>query len=807
MNDLKFAFRQLLKHPGFTAVAVLTLALGIGATTAIVSVVKTAVFDPLPVQHPDRFVQLGGVSRELGWRAAINNPALRDVRQQTNLFARVAAYSDNDGLTLQGEEFPQPVAGVWVTPEFFGLLNVRPLLGRTFTADEGQPGKDDVLVISHRLWQRLFGGDPAIIGRTVRFRERPMTVVGVMPPHFSFPMARYDEYWRPAQHPDPAGNDWLANTRVIAEMRSEVETAQVQAFLDVLSQRQAKESPIAKYEFQCRDLREMFSTPEVHRSLGLLLGAIAFVLIIAAANVANLQLARTETRQQELAVRAALGAGRVRVFRQLLTESLLLAALGGATGLAVTAFGLDLLPKLIPTDLPRLKPIGLNASVLCIASGVTLATGLLFGLAPAWQGRRSNLSEVMKLGAATSTRDRGRVWFSRTLIVGQVALVLVLLAGAGLMVRSVIGLLRMNPIDAQNIVRVYPSSVAMLQRYFPTVWNPTDWERAVTALFAFFADAQQRIAAIPGVIATGVAFEGREAEVLTTPGSERIQLLNYWIGIEQADPLRAMQVPLKQGRWLDRSDVGEGARRVLVNETAARQLWPGEEALGQRFSAKEWGAKLTYEVVGVVGDLRDYTGHVAPQPTFYRALQKAMNIELAPSFLVVRSAVDPRTLYKPIGQALKAAGADPRMPNFYNLQEVLRAAMAGHRAVMLYLSIFAGVGLFLAAIGLYGVLAYSVARRTREIGIRMALGAQRADVMRLILSQGLVLVAVGGVIGITVALVTGRVLRAYLVGVSQTDPVTFIAVALLLAAVAMLACRLPARRAGRIDPMEALRYE
>src|SRR5437667_68764 len=331
MNDFKFAFRQLLKNPGFTAVAVLTLALGIGATTAIVSVVKTAVFDPLPVQHPERFVQLGVVHRELGWRAAINNPALRDVRQQTNLFARVAAYSDNDGLTLQGEEFPQPVAGVWVTPEFFGLLNVRPLLGRTFTADEGQPGKDDVLVISHRLWQRLFGGDPAIIGRTVRFRERPMTVVGVMPPHFSFPMARYDEYWRPAHLPDPAGNDWLANTRVIAEMRSEVETAQVQAFLDVLSQRQAKESQIAaEYEFQCRDLGEMFSKPEVRRTLGLLLGAIAFVLFIAAANVANLQLARTETRQQELAVRAALGAGRARVFRQLLSESLLLAVLGGA---------------------------------------------------------------------------------------------------------------------------------------------------------------------------------------------------------------------------------------------------------------------------------------------------------------------------------------------------------------------------------------------------------------------------------------------------------------------------------------------
>src|SRR5439155_16266428 len=245
LQDLHYAGRMLLKNPGFTAVAVLTLALGIGATTAIVSVVKTAVFDPLPVQHPDRLLQFGAVRKREGWWAAINNPALRDVRQQTNLFARVAAYSDNDGLTLQGEEFPQSVPGVWVTSEFFGLLDVRPLLGRTFTADEGQPGKDDVLVISHRLWQRLFGGDPAIIGRMVRFRERPMTVVGVMPPHFSFPTARYDEYWRPVQDPDPTGDDWLANTRVIAEMRPGVEAAQVQAFLDVVSERQAKESQIA----------------------------------------------------------------------------------------------------------------------------------------------------------------------------------------------------------------------------------------------------------------------------------------------------------------------------------------------------------------------------------------------------------------------------------------------------------------------------------------------------------------------------------------------------------------------------------
>src|SRR5437867_1315529 len=534
LNDLRYAFRQLLKNPGFTAVAVLTLALGIGATTAIVSVVKTAVFDPLPVRHPERLVQLGVVNKDLGgWNPQINRLALRDLRQQTNLFARLTAY-ELDGLTLPGEQFPQLVEGVWVTPEFFGLWNLRPLLGRTFTADEGQPGKDDVLVISHRLWQRQFGGDPAIIGRAVRFLQRPMTVVGVMPPHFSFPRAGF-EYWRPVQPPpDPVMDDFLPNTWVIAEMRRGVETLQVQAFLDVITRRQAQEFNRGRVSsiFQAHDLREMFSKPEVRRTLGLLLGAIAFVLFIAVANVANLQLARTETRQQELAVRAALGAGRAREFRQLLTESLLLAVLGGAAGLAVTALGLDLLQKLIPTDLPRLKPIALNAGVLSIASAVTLATGLLCGLVPAWQGRGSNLSEVLKLGAATSTRDRGRGRFSRALIVGQVALALVLLAAAGLMVRSVIGLLRVHPgYDPHYAVHINAGGLFV---GWPNLGGPGN---TLDARFARFADAQRRIAAIPGVIANGYSFKGRgETEVSTTPGSVPMRLTTEWIGVEQADP-------------------------------------------------------------------------------------------------------------------------------------------------------------------------------------------------------------------------------------------------------------------------------
>ncbi|HYV32252.1 MAG TPA: FtsX-like permease family protein, partial [Candidatus Binatia bacterium] len=350
-----------------------------------------------------------------------------------------------------------------------------------------------------------------------------------------------------------------------------------------------------------------------------------------------------------------------------------------------------------------------------------------------------------------------------------------------------------------------------------------DIEKGIAARFAFLADAQQRIAAIPGVIAEGVAIEGREMESWTTPDSPRIRMKKCWIGVEQADPLRVLRVPLKQGRWLNRSDVGEGARRVVVNETAARQLWPGEDALGKRFWQreepafwlKEWEAEVAHEVVGVVADMLEYTGkeavvaryHETSRPMFYRALEKAPGIEIAEPSLIVRAAASPATLYKPIGQALKAAYAGQGNPAFFNLQEVLRGGMAGHRTVMLYLSIFAGVGLFLAAIGLYGVLAYSVARRTREIGIRMALGAQIADVLRLILGQGLALVAVGGVIGIITALAAGRVLRAYLFGVSSTDPVTFIAVALLLAVVALFACWLPTRRATRVNPMEALRYE
>lgn len=806
-QNIKYGLRMLRKHPGFTAIVVVTLALGIGATTATVSVVKIAVFDPLPVSDPDRFLELGFVDKERGWSAGVYSSVLRDMQLQANLFAHVAAYQ-LDELTLSGEDLPRPVPGVWASTEFFRLWKVRPLLGRTFTPDEGQPGKDDVFVISHRLWQREFGGDPDIVGRTVFFRERAMSVVGVMPPHFSFPNAHY-EYWRPVENPDPAQYPILQhgpNLRVIAETRPGVEAAEVQAYLDVLTNRQRQEqAPMSSTSvLQARELRKRFIAPELSRMIGLLLGASVFVLLIASSNIANLQSARMETRQQELATRVALGAGCARLFCQLLTESLLLAVLGGTAGLIVSAFGLDLLQELIPTNLPRLKPITLDKDALGIASGVTLSAGLLVGLVPALRAWRSSLSEVLKQGQVTGTRDRRRRRLSQALIAGQIALAVVLLVGAGLMMRSVIELLRVNPgLDPKQVVRIFPKTYELRRRSYDP--DPS-LDRATEAEFAFYADARQRIAAIPGVTDAGVAIEGGEVEASVIPGSPPTLLRKYWVGVEEANPLRVLRVPLKQGRWLDRSDTAGG---VLVNETAAGRLWPGQAAVGKIFRAKEWFKDVAYEVIGVVGDTHDYSKHVAPLPTFYQAMEKARRpgVIQGAKYLVVRTAVDPVTLYRPIGQTLIAAGADLKMPAFYNMREDLWNKMARHHALLLYLSIFAGVGLFLATFGLYGVLAYSVARRIREIGVRMALGAQTGDVMRLILRQGLVLVILGSTLGVIVTLATGRVLRAYLFGVSSVDPLTIIAVVLLLAGVALFACWTPARRAARIDPMEALRYE
>jgi predicted permease len=391
------------------------------------------------------------------------------------------------------------------------------------------------------------------------------------------------------------------------------------------------------------------------------------------------------------------------------------------------------------------------------------------------------------------------------LIVGQVALVLVLLFGAGLMTRSVANLLHINPsLDPRNVVRVYPWLLDLRRRAF----NPDPaLNKASEAAFAFLEDAGQRIAAIPGVVGVGVGIEGRPQEVSVAPGSPTTRIMRYWIGTGPADPLRTLRVQLKRGRWLDRSDTESDLRPVVINETAARVLWPGGDAVGKRLLAQEGPGRVFYEIAGVVGDTLDYSNRVEPQPTLYRALSKDPGIDTAPIFLVVRTAGHPGALHRPIGQALKAAGGDLHEPEFYNIHDALWTQMAGHRTLLLCLSLFGGAGLLLATIGLYGVVAYSVARRTREIGVRMALGARVEDVMRMVIGQGTKLVAVGAASGFALALAVGRFLRAYLFGVNAADPITFMAVAVLLGVVALLACWMPARHATRVDPMKALRNE
>ncbi len=808
LQDSRFGVRILCKSPGFTSIAVVTLALGIGATTAIFSVVKTTLFDPLPVRDAsDRYLQLVAINKKQGWYGfGINAPALRDVQQQTNLFSRVAAY-EFEWLTLKGEEFLEPVQGQRVTPEFFRLWTLRPQKGRVFSEDEAQPGRDDVMVISYQFWQKRLGGDPNVIGRLIRFQERPMTVIGVMPPFFVFPTAYY-EYWRPfrgPQIPDTKGPipegayEWLPNTGVIAEMRTGISQAQVQAFLDVVSRRQAQEAPVpnAEFDIRCREMIELFSKPELRRTLWILLGAVGFVLLIASANIANLQLARTERRQAELAVRTALGAGRSRVFQQLLTENLLLACLGGLASVAVIYLGLELLQKLIPPELPRLKPISINAGVLWIALGATLVTAVLFGLLPAKLGIRSRLSEALKLGSATTSRDCQSGRLSNSLIVCQVAVACVLLAGAGLMVRSVTRLLTVNPgFDPRNVVRVRPG--------VDTRPFLSDQELAPEKLDAIFQDMQRRVAAIPGVVAAGTGKQGWELAVSTSAGGPTINLEDQFTGIGEANSFRTLRAPLIAGRWPDHGDAAKSAPGVLLNETAARRLWPGENAVGKRLWFKRGDENVACEVVGVVGDMRLNKYDEIPKPVMVRVLAGAD--VYGTCFLVVRTTKSPLILYQAIGRELKAAGAGGQ-PYFDNLQETLYAATAGHRTLMGYLLVFASVGVFLATIGLYGILAYSAARRTREIGIRMALGAKRHEVLALIMAQGMRLLVVGLIVGLICALALGRALSAFMFGITNHDPLTLVSVAVLFSIIAGLASYLPARRAAKLDPMKALRYE
>ncbi len=810
-QDLRFAIRQLRKSPGFTAIAVITLALGIGANTAIFTVVNGALLRPLAFREPNRLVHVWHVPPAKSFPGmptfAVSAANYLDWQRQNPVFENMAIYTYH-GFTLTGSEKPEQVDAGAVSSGFFETLGVQPMLGRVFSPQEDQPGRSNVVVLSHRFWQDHFGSNADIVGHNINIDGQSFLVAGVMPPSFRFPDVA--QVWTPMAWTDKEravrGEHHYA---VVARLKSGIALKQAQAAMNTISSRLEQLYPdddrgwgaivVPLHDDLVSDVRP---------ALLVLLGAVAFVLLIACVNVANLALAKTLSRRKEIAIRTALGASSARVLRQILAETVLLALAGGAIGLTYAHFGVRLIMAFLADKLPRSVGVGLDLRVLGFTALISILTGIIAGVLPALRLTRADVSQSLKQGLGRTDSDSGGHRTRSVLVVAEVALSLVLLIGAGLMIRSFQQLQGVNPgFESHGVLTM---TAAVSRAKFPLPLQQS----------SFFEQVLQRVRTLPGVESAGViddiplngngshqpiAIEGRPVVAMSEQPEVDVRLIS-------SGYMGAMHIPIVRGRDFSDTDVAGRPAAILISESMAQHFWPGEDPIGKRLTLTFFPDAVR-EVVGVVGDVKlDGLDQARPSTILYMPLGQVSTPATGgwnsfPMTLVVRSAANPAGMVSAVANAVHEVDREIPVRDIFTMNDLVTNSMSQQRFNMLLLGAFAGLAMLLAAIGIYSVLSYSVKRRVQEIGIRLALGARIADVLRMVIVEGMRPTLLGVLIGTVGALAMGHLLSSLIYGVKPTDPATFVVVALLLAAIALFASVIPAYRAAKVDPMVALRYE
>jgi putative ABC transport system permease protein len=813
VQDAHYALRMLRNNPGFTGVAILTLALGIGANTAIFSVIDSVLLRPLSYSDPAGLVMIWeNSSQHPNPHNVVSPPDFLDWQTRNTVFAEMAALFDQR-VNLTGNGAPQEVVVQDVSANFFSVLGVNPILGPGFTADNGKQGHDDVVVLSYGFWKERFAGDPEIIGKPVVLNGHPQTIVGVVPQNFtwfikdgSFTGAK-PQMWAPfilpASFSDRKGVGRFLT--VVARLRPRTTVPQAQSQMNTIAADIAAEYPDfnAYWGANVVSVRDQISG-DLRPALLILFGAVAFVLLIACSNVSSLLLARAAAREREIAVRTAMGASPWRVARQLLTESVLLALIGGTIGVALAAWGTNLLLAASPKNLLGLNSIPVDWRVLAFAAGVTLLAGLLFGFLPSYISSHSGISETLKEGGRGLSAGKQRSFARGAFVVAQMCLALVLLAGSGLLIRSFIRLVGVDPgFDASHLLTFKVSL-------------PSSKYGSDPARLAFFRQLLTRVSHLPGVRSASMCsfppFSGLGSatgvHVLSQPERSLMDLPVATVRVVGPDYFSAMQIPLRSGRTFSNQELTEERHVVIINQAFADQYLKGVNPLGQKaviyMKSLEESKNPPSEIIGVAGDVHQMGLDTPAEPTVYWPHPELVLSELT---ILVRTTNDPLSLLSAARNELQQLDPEQPMAGVATMDELLSGSLSRSRFTMLVLAVFAALALILASVGIYGVIAYSVTQRTQEFGIRMALGANRRDVLRLVLGQGTRLTLLGIGLGVVAALIVTRLMATLLYGISASDPLTFTAVALLLAAIALAACYIPARRATRVDPIVALRYE